>query len=235
MIWTGENQRTRRENCPGTTLSTTNPTWTAPGTNPGLRCERPATNRRPSSYLSQKTVIMFLLLQTVDSEKRRKIVTGTGRQWPETSWNLNFRWLPLKFLILYSHKMLRTPHRLVCSRARTFLREASLFISVGYFVSSENEFLSLFRSKCARRGRKTKGKKTENCINHLSTLHTTINRKGKCWFATTLVNLRTRQRETEQNLNTTNCVTENVILCTRECLSVAGHWDNESVSVVTEP
>jgi hypothetical protein len=33
------------EICPSTILSTTNPTWTDPGSNPGLRGERPATNR----------------------------------------------------------------------------------------------------------------------------------------------------------------------------------------------
>jgi hypothetical protein len=32
-------------NCPSATLSTTNPTWTDPGSISGLRGERPATNR----------------------------------------------------------------------------------------------------------------------------------------------------------------------------------------------
>jgi hypothetical protein len=32
-------------NLPSATLSTTNPTWIDPGSNPGLRGERPATNR----------------------------------------------------------------------------------------------------------------------------------------------------------------------------------------------
>jgi hypothetical protein len=47
MKLTGENRsiRTRRKTCPSVTLSTTNPTWTDPGSNPGLRGERPATNR----------------------------------------------------------------------------------------------------------------------------------------------------------------------------------------------
>jgi hypothetical protein len=36
---------TRGETCPSATLSTTNLTWTDPGSNPGLRGERPATNR----------------------------------------------------------------------------------------------------------------------------------------------------------------------------------------------
>jgi hypothetical protein len=41
----GENRSTRREICPSATLSATNPTWTDPGSNPGLCSERPATNR----------------------------------------------------------------------------------------------------------------------------------------------------------------------------------------------
>jgi hypothetical protein len=40
MILTGENQRTWRKNCPCATLSTTNPTWIDPGTNPELRGEK---------------------------------------------------------------------------------------------------------------------------------------------------------------------------------------------------
>jgi hypothetical protein len=45
MILTGETRKTRRKTCPSATLSTTNPTWTEPGENPGLRCGWPATNR----------------------------------------------------------------------------------------------------------------------------------------------------------------------------------------------
>jgi hypothetical protein len=41
---TGENRRTLRKTCPSATLSTTNPIWTGPGANPGLRDEKPATN-----------------------------------------------------------------------------------------------------------------------------------------------------------------------------------------------
>jgi hypothetical protein len=44
MILTGENRRTRRKTCPSVTLSTTNPTWIDPGTNPGFCGDRPATN-----------------------------------------------------------------------------------------------------------------------------------------------------------------------------------------------
>jgi hypothetical protein len=37
MIGTRENRRTRWKTCSTATLSTTNPTWTDPGANPGLR------------------------------------------------------------------------------------------------------------------------------------------------------------------------------------------------------
>jgi hypothetical protein len=42
MKLTGENRTTRGKTCPIATLSTTNPTWTDPGSNPGLRGERSA-------------------------------------------------------------------------------------------------------------------------------------------------------------------------------------------------
>jgi hypothetical protein len=45
MKLTGENGSTWGKTCPSAILSTTNPTWTDPGSNPTLRGERPATNR----------------------------------------------------------------------------------------------------------------------------------------------------------------------------------------------
>jgi hypothetical protein len=45
MKLTGENRSARGKTYPTATLSTTNPTWTDPGSNPGLRGDRPATNR----------------------------------------------------------------------------------------------------------------------------------------------------------------------------------------------
>jgi hypothetical protein len=44
MKLTGENRRTQGKTSPSATLSTTNPTWTDPGSNPGLRGGRPAAN-----------------------------------------------------------------------------------------------------------------------------------------------------------------------------------------------
>jgi hypothetical protein len=41
----GENRSTRGKTCPSASLSTTNPTWTDPGSNPALRDGRPAANR----------------------------------------------------------------------------------------------------------------------------------------------------------------------------------------------
>jgi hypothetical protein len=45
MILTGENRVTERETCHSDNLSTTNRTWTDLELNPGLRGERPATDR----------------------------------------------------------------------------------------------------------------------------------------------------------------------------------------------
>jgi hypothetical protein len=45
MKLTGENRGTLGKTCPSATLSTTNPTWTDRGSNPGHRSARPATNR----------------------------------------------------------------------------------------------------------------------------------------------------------------------------------------------
>jgi hypothetical protein len=44
MKLTGEIRITWGKTCPSATLSTTKPTWTDPGSNPGFRGERPATN-----------------------------------------------------------------------------------------------------------------------------------------------------------------------------------------------
>jgi hypothetical protein len=57
MKLTGENRSTRRKTCPSATLSATNPIWADPGSNPGLRGERPATNRlsRGTAYSSLTT------------------------------------------------------------------------------------------------------------------------------------------------------------------------------------
>jgi hypothetical protein len=43
------------ENLPSATLSTTNPTWIDPGANPGLRGERPPTNRLSHGTASNDT------------------------------------------------------------------------------------------------------------------------------------------------------------------------------------
>ena len=45
MKLTGKSEVFGGKTCPSATLSTTNPTWADPGSNPGLRGRRPATNR----------------------------------------------------------------------------------------------------------------------------------------------------------------------------------------------
>jgi hypothetical protein len=62
MIFAGETE-VLGENLPSATLSTTNPPWIAPGASPGLRGERPATNR-----LSHGTALTY----TTKDDIRRK-------------------------------------------------------------------------------------------------------------------------------------------------------------------
>jgi hypothetical protein len=59
MQLTGEDRNTRGKTCPSATLSTTNPTWTDSGSNPGLRGGSPAANR-----LSHGTALDHKLHQT---------------------------------------------------------------------------------------------------------------------------------------------------------------------------
>jgi hypothetical protein len=75
MKLTGKNRSNRGKTCPSATLSTTNPIWTDSGSNPGLRGDRPATNR-----LRHGTALLpgGLLMSTVARDG-------------------NFRKLPLRF------------------------------------------------------------------------------------------------------------------------------------------
>jgi hypothetical protein len=61
MKLTGENRSTRGKTCPKVTLSTTNPTWTDPGSNPCLRYGRPAANRlsHGTAYVEPYTAVSF--------------------------------------------------------------------------------------------------------------------------------------------------------------------------------
>jgi hypothetical protein len=73
--------------CPSATLSTTNLTWTDPGSNPGLRVERPATNR-----LSHGTATLMCKSQILiwDSHKNGHFVkvfeSFTLAKWPWRKW-----------------------------------------------------------------------------------------------------------------------------------------------------
>jgi hypothetical protein len=74
MKLTWENRSTRGKTCPSATLSTTKPTWTDPGPNPGLRGDRPTTNR-----LSHGTVLCRCnahLLTIHHSVLRRGVIFG---------------------------------------------------------------------------------------------------------------------------------------------------------------
>jgi hypothetical protein len=56
MILRGETEELKRKSCPSSNFSTINPTWTDPVANPGLRSEKPATNRL--SYVIAQTNVL---------------------------------------------------------------------------------------------------------------------------------------------------------------------------------
>jgi hypothetical protein len=75
MILTGENWRTQRKTCSSATLSTTNPIWLDPGANPGLRDDRPATNRLShgaggDTLLSEERVAGNRMARTLTNNER---------------------------------------------------------------------------------------------------------------------------------------------------------------------
>jgi hypothetical protein len=78
-------RRTRRKTCPNAAFSTTNPTYTKPGANPGLRCERRATNRLShamTSLSNGRVVMMTTHLRLVPRLK----ITGFILAATRTSW-----------------------------------------------------------------------------------------------------------------------------------------------------
>jgi hypothetical protein len=66
----GEKRSTRGKPGPSATLSTTNPTWTDPGSNPGLRGGRPAANR-----LNHSTAVSVALVIQHAMRMRRIILS----------------------------------------------------------------------------------------------------------------------------------------------------------------
>jgi hypothetical protein len=84
MILSGGNRRTRRKNYPSATLSTTNPTWTDLGANPGLRGERPVTSRLShgtASLLCKNDCHECLIFLTFLSAVSRCIILCHATAW----------------------------------------------------------------------------------------------------------------------------------------------------------
>jgi hypothetical protein len=83
MKLTAENRRTRGKTCPCATLSTTNPTWADPGSNPGLRGGRPAANR-----LSHGTALCKALISIKMSNGVRYFVSNLTKSLQNLSLNI---------------------------------------------------------------------------------------------------------------------------------------------------
>jgi hypothetical protein len=74
-----ETRRTRIKPCPSATLPTTNPIWTDPNANPGLRCEKLAANRHSDGTAKvgftreqRNTMSDFLLLYMPDQSYEKR-------------------------------------------------------------------------------------------------------------------------------------------------------------------
>ena len=75
MKLTGENRSTREETCLSATLSTTIPTWTEPGSNPGLRDERPATNRLSHGTAPCYSLTFIIKFLKNNAERNASLIT----------------------------------------------------------------------------------------------------------------------------------------------------------------
>jgi hypothetical protein len=92
MILTGENRSTGRKTCAIATLSTTNPTWTDMGSNPGLRGERLPTDRLSHDMAEAEVQIYiyifvlnsYLAINTASQLQRRFLVTAIRKTFTVT-------------------------------------------------------------------------------------------------------------------------------------------------------
>jgi hypothetical protein len=92
MKLTGENRRPREKTYSSATLSITNPTWTDPGSKPGLRGGRPVTNRLSHGtasssplLLSEYTVLSWFCfgMATQCHQSKVRNIIRCGRMWSE--------------------------------------------------------------------------------------------------------------------------------------------------------
>jgi hypothetical protein len=68
--------RVLRETCLSANLSTTTPTWTAMGANPGLRGEKPATNRLSCGTAIRTCLARAIMLQGYIIMQQFKMTAG---------------------------------------------------------------------------------------------------------------------------------------------------------------
>jgi hypothetical protein len=62
----------RRKTCTSATVSTTNPTWTDPGMNVGLHCDKPVTNHLSHmAWPSQKLKMVFRKKRIIMNHKMK--------------------------------------------------------------------------------------------------------------------------------------------------------------------
>jgi hypothetical protein len=80
MKLTGKNRSTPGKTCPSATLSTTNPTWTDPGSNLGLRGGRPATDGLSHGTALRSTVTLMSALDGVGGQSHAPAALTPGKR-----------------------------------------------------------------------------------------------------------------------------------------------------------
>ena len=114
--WRGKSEVLGEKTCPSATLSTTNPTWTDPGSNPGLRGERPATSR-----LSHGTAQLVFISSQSPSFAALLLWGAAYRFSMFQTWNLNYTKFNFIFITCVRvHIVIVTAH--VRSRIRNLIR-----------------------------------------------------------------------------------------------------------------
>jgi hypothetical protein len=77
MKLTRENRSTWGKTCPNAILSTTNPTWTDPGSNPVLRGDRSATNRLSHGTAFWRNLLPPSAVQMTEPSGRNGVIYDT--------------------------------------------------------------------------------------------------------------------------------------------------------------
>jgi hypothetical protein len=127
---TGENRRTRGKTCPSATSSTTNATWTDPGSKPGLRGGMQAANRLSHSTAFRSMRYFDNISRVCPSPCFRPLANAIGGNWKKKLTTKRLRGLH------QTHRIQRTTPNITA---------VEICILLGYYSASSGNTSSTFR------------------------------------------------------------------------------------------